>query len=295
MDKLLNGFMEYILVEKGLSPNTLEAYRRDIRKLITYLASRNIVRSEEIDRDIISAYIYHLRKSKDSPATIARQIASIKGFFRFLCLEKILKVDPTLHLESPRLPQKLPMVLSEEEAGTLVQGEEGGEAIQLRNKSMLELMYATGMRVSELTSLDVKQVDLEMSFVRCIGKGNKERIIPLGSFALKSVREYLEKGRPQLLKNIAVNALFINNRGKRITRQGFWKIIKKQARSMGINQEITPHTLRHSFATHLLANGADLRSVQELLGHADVSTTQLYTHLTKSKLKEVYDKTHPRA
>lgn len=294
MDKLLEGYIEYILVEKGLSPNTLEAYRRDIKKLIIYLTQREISKCEDINRDTISAYLFHRHKCKASPASVARQVASIKGFFRYLCQERILRIDPALHLESPRLPQKLPKVLSEEEASALVQGEDG-RAASLRDKSMLELMYATGMRVSELTGLDVNQVDLEMSFVRCIGKGNKERIIPLGSFARESIREYLEKGRPQLLKNIAVTALFINNRGQRITRQGFWKIIKKQARLMGIKQEITPHTLRHSFATHLLANGADLRSVQELLGHADVSTTQIYTHLTKSRLKEVYDKTHPRA
>jgi len=295
LDEHLRRFLEYLLVEKGLSSNTLSAYRRDLQKFFNYMSTKNQKLIENINKDFLAAYLFHLRKGKDSPATIARQVASLRGLFRFLCMENILESDPSIHLETPKIPKKLPRILSVEEVDTLLQAIPGSDPALMRDQAMLEMMYATGMRVSELVGLNLKQVDLTMNFVRCTGKGDKERIIPLGSLAVRSTRDYLEYARPKLLKDSRVTAFFVNSRGKRLTRQGFWKIIKKHARMKKIRQEITPHTLRHSFATHLLSNGADLRSVQELLGHADVATTQIYTHLTKSKLKEVYDKTHPRA
>lgn len=295
MDRQLLGLIEYLQVEKGLADNTLAAYKRDLRKFLKYLKEKEIKGMGEVSKDTLSAYIYYIRKKGDAPATVARQIASIKGFFRFLYIEKIIAADPSLLLETPRLAQKLPQVLSEEEVDNLLKGMDSGKPADLRDKAMLELLYATGMRVSELVNLNMVQIDLEMAYVRCLGKGDKERIIPLGSVSVQAVKEYLSSARPKLLKNSSEKAVFVNHQGKRLTRQGFWKIIKSQARSRGIRKDITPHTLRHSFATHLLGNGADLRSVQELLGHADVSTTQIYTHLTGSKLKEVYNKTHPRA
>jgi integrase/recombinase XerD len=210
-------------------------------------------------------------------------------------LENVVEIDPTINMETPKLAQKLPRVLSIEEVDLLLKEPQEKSPFSVRDKAMLELLYATGMRVSELVNLDLRQVDLENSFVRCIGKGEKERIIPLGSIALHWVKAYLDLARVKLSGVKTTNAIFLNNHGNRLTRQGFWKIIKKHGLAKGIDKEITPHTLRHSFATHLLANGADLRSVQELLGHADVATTQIYTHLTKSRLKEVYESTHPRA
>ncbi|MFZ5754860.1 MAG: site-specific tyrosine recombinase XerD [Bacillota bacterium] len=295
MDKLLAEFIEYLQVEKGLSRNTLDSYKRDVTKFLMYLQNTKKVKIEEIDKDLLAGYVFYLKKSTFSPATVARGISSLKGFFRFLCLEKYLEADPSIHLDAPKLTEKLPKVLTVEEVDKLLAGPRGSDPGNLRDKTMLEVMYATGMRVSELTGLDLNHVDVDLAFVRCVGKGNKERIIPIGSLAVHSLQQYLERARPLLVKKTGEKALFLNYHGKRMTRQSFWKIIKKYAVAVGINKEISPHTLRHSFATHLLINGADLRSVQELLGHADISTTQIYTHLTKSKLKEVYNKTHPRA
>lgn len=295
MDKLLQAFIEYLLVEKGLSHNTLEAYRRDIRKHLDYLKDKEINQIGEVSKDTLAAYLFYLKKKQQSPASIARQIAALKGFFRFLCLEGIIVREPSLNLESPKLAKKLPRVLSEEEMGSLLAKKSNSKPIEFRDLAILELLYATGMRVSELVNLKLGQVDLDLALVRCIGKGDKERIIPLGSVAVQAITTYLKEIRPQLLKNVSERALFLNYHGKRMTRQGYWKLIKKYTQATGLTRTISPHTFRHTFATHLLINGADLRSVQELLGHADVSTTQIYTHLTKSKLKEVYEKTHPRA
>lgn len=295
MDKLLDVYIEYMQVEKGLSKNTLEGYRRDTARLIDYLRDKKIRHIQDVRKDTLAAYVFYLKKQELSPASIARRISSLKGFFRFLCLEDYIEDDPSLNLESPKLAKKLPRVLSEKEISSLLEKKDISKPMELRDKAILELLYASGMRVSELANLNYHQVDLDLAFVRCIGKGNKERIIPLGSAAVQAVREYLKVIRPRLLKKVSEEALFLNHHGQRMTRQGIWKIIKKQALLTGVNRAITPHTMRHSFATHLLANGADLRSVQELLGHSDISTTQIYTHLTKKKLREIYEKTHPRA
>lgn len=295
MDELLNSFLEYLQVEKGYSPNTVASYRYDLITAITGLGLVKPADLEFVNHDYLAAFIYKLSKEKYSPATIARHIASLRGFFRFLFLDGRITADPTVNLETPKLKKKLPRVLTVAEVNLLLADPAGSDPFEYRDKAMLELLYATGMRVSELVNLDIKQVDLEMGYIRCRGKGDKERIIPLGSKAAYWVKAYLEQSRKELAGIKTTNALFLNHHGGRLTRQGFWKLIKKHAQQKGIKKEITPHTLRHSFATHLLANGADLRSVQELLGHADVGTTQVYTHLTNSRLKEVYDKTHPRA
>jgi len=295
LDELLSCYLEYLQVEKGYSSNTLAAYRSDLQDFIVSINLTSSIDIKEVTRDKLATYIYNLHKKQNSPATIARRIASLRGFFRFLCLENILELDPTINMETPKLAQKLPRVLSIDEVDILLREPQDNSPFSVRDKAMLELLYATGMRVSELVNLDLMQVDLEIGFVRCIGKGDKERIIPLGSLAIRWVKAYLDFARLKLSKVKTTNAIFLNNHGKRLTRQGFWKIIKKHGLAKGINKDITPHTLRHSFATHLLANGADLRSVQELLGHADVATTQIYTHLTKTRLKQVYESTHPRA
>ncbi|MFY9174438.1 MAG: site-specific tyrosine recombinase XerD [Peptococcia bacterium] len=295
MDKYLQSFLEYLLVEKGLSANTLEAYRRDISRLNKYLEEKKIGKLEEVTKDTLASYLYSLKKAGQSPATIAREIASLRSYFRFLCLDGVIEKDPSLNLETPKLPQKLPKVLTEEDTATLLEKPEKMGPLEIRNLAVLEVLYATGMRVTELVNLNLGQVDLDLAFVRCLGKGSKERIIPLGAIAVEVLKVYLKESRPFLLKDVSERALFLNNRGGRLSRQSYWKIIKEQARNTGVNSAITPHTLRHSFATHLLANGADLRSVQELLGHSDISTTQIYTHLTHGRMKEVYKKTHPRA
>ncbi len=239
-------------------------------------------------------YIYTLQLKGLSSATVSRHLASLRSFYKFLVREEMAPKDPTVDLESPKHPQKLPRVLTTEEVDLLL-GQPGiGDPAGLRDKAMFELLYATGIRVSELVSLNLDQVHIDNGFIRCFGKGEKERIVPMGDIAVRYLREYLARGRSKLIRE-NTPSFFVNQRGRRLTRQGFWKIIKKYARQAGITKDVTPHTLRHSFATHLLENGADIRSVQAMLGHADISTTQIYTHLTKNKLKEIYDHTHPRA
>ncbi|MFD2611945.1 site-specific tyrosine recombinase XerD [Paenibacillus gansuensis] len=292
----LHTFIHYLSVERGLSRNTLESYERDITKYIEFLAKEGITAWEQVTKAQIISYMLKLRQLGRASATISRTLIAVRSFHQFLVRERITAGDPTLNMETPRQEKRLPKVLSIAEVETLLEAPETSTPAGLRDKAMLEVLYATGIRVSELISLDVDSVNLPMGFVRCIGKGSKERIIPLGRIAGECLDVYIQTMRPQLLKsNRDEPSLFLNHHGARLTRQGFWKIIKKHAKEVSIMKEITPHTLRHSFATHLLENGADLRAVQEMLGHADISTTQIYTHVTKSKMKEVYDRTHPRA
>ena len=248
-----------------------------------------------VTQTTIISYLLHIQGKGLATSTISRNLASLKSFFHFLVRENILSSDPTLNLESPKQQKKLPQVLTTKEVSMLLSIPDLKTIAGLRDKAMLEMLYATGLRVSELTGLDCKDVDLEFGYVKCLGKGSKERIVPLGSVAIRVLKDYLQRGRTELVSAAGCDAIFLNHHGKRLTRQGFWKIIKKYAESLGTEKTITPHTLRHSFATHLLENGADLRAVQEMLGHADISTTQIYTHLTRSRLRKVYDQTHPRA
>ncbi|HHV78109.1 MAG TPA: site-specific tyrosine recombinase XerD [Firmicutes bacterium] len=294
MDSLIDEFIDYLGSEKGLAVNTLESYGRDLKQYQDYLRSDG-ASIQAVSRAKVIDYLLYLQKQGKATATIARRLAALRAFYQFLVREKRLDHDPTADLESPKLERRLPSVLTVKEVETLLKQPSPNDPAGLRDRAMLELLYATGIRVSELISLDVSNVDLAMQFLRCTGKGSKERIIPVGSIATKAVREYITLGRPKLVPDQNESALFVNHHGKRLTRQGFWKIVKKYAAKARINKDITPHTLRHSFATHLLENGADLRSVQEMLGHADISTTQVYTHLTKGRLKEVYSRAHPRA
>ncbi len=295
MDVLIDHFIHFLSVEKGLAANTLESYQRDLFSYTGYLKEQGVIDIGQSNRGHIIAYLLQLQKKGRATATLSRNMASIRAFYQFLVRDKHLTHDPSVHLETPKIEKRLPKVLSMDEVEKLLDGPVPNNPSGKRDKAMLELLYATGIRVSELISLDVGDVNLEMGFLKCMGKGSKERLIPLGSLAITAVRDYLETARPQLLKKRSDHGLFLNHLGTRMTRQGFWKLIKKYARQAGILAEITPHTLRHSFATHLLENGADLRSVQEMLGHADISTTQIYTHVTRNRIKDVYAKTHPRA
>jgi integrase/recombinase XerD len=292
----LQAFMNFLSVEKGLSRNTLEAYERDLTAYLKYIQEKGTTTLAASTRTDILQYLSHLKQCKKAASTIARTIVSIRSFYQFLVRERMIESDPSLNVESPKTARRLPKALNLNEVELLLEAPARNTPGGVRDKAMLELLYATGIRVTELISLDVGSVNLGMGFVRCVGKGSKERIIPLGRIAAEWIDRYIQTMRPRLHgSGAAEDALFLNRSGHRLTRQGFWKIIKGHARDAGILKEITPHTLRHSFATHLLENGADLRAVQEMLGHADISTTQIYTHVTKSRMKEVYDRTHPRA
>ncbi|MGB9885900.1 MAG: site-specific tyrosine recombinase XerD [Moorellales bacterium] len=295
MEVWVDRFLHYLAIERGLAENSLASYHRDLQQYLSFLAER-AAGVEESTTGLVLAYLGELEQKGRKPSTISRHLASLKAFYQFLLREQVVSRDPTAELEAPRIGRRLPRVLSVEEVEFLLGQPQTGRAAGLRDKAMLELLYATGFRVSELVSLNVGQLNLDLGFVQCVGKGQKERVVPMGSVAIFWLRRYLERGRPQLVKEGGdMEALFVNHQGQRLTRQGFWKILKKYARKANLDTNITPHTLRHSFATHLLENGADLRVVQELLGHADIATTQIYTHLTRRHLREVYRLTHPRA
>ncbi|MED4070438.1 site-specific tyrosine recombinase XerD [Priestia endophytica] len=297
MNLTIEDFIHYLVVERGLAPNTIESYKRDLVKYAEYLKKVETVSSfEEVTREHIIAFMRYMMENGKSSKTIARHVASIRSFHQFLLREHIVDKDPSVHIETPQVERTLPKVLSPDEVEALLTAPDESTPFGRREKAMLELLYATGIRVTELMNLNVEDVHMTMGFVRCIGKGDKERIVPMGKMASEALQKYIEEGRPKLLKrNQKEEALFLNHHGRRLTRQGFWKILKKLALSAQIEKELTPHTLRHSFATHLLENGADLRAVQEMLGHADISTTQIYTHVTKKRLKDVYNEFHPRA
>jgi len=295
MKKLIHEFINYLSVERGLAMNTLESYGRDLRQYSQFLEQDDESDLDQVSRTNIVEYLLFLQTQGKATATIARRLAALKAFYQFLVREKRIKADPTANLESPKLEKRLPKVLTVHEVERLLAQPDHSQPAGQRDRAMLELLYATGIRVSELVALGIGDVSLEMGYIKCAGKGSKERIVPLGTLAIQSCREYLTLARNRLVKDRDELALFVNHHGHRLTRQGFWKIVKKYADDAKIEKEITPHTLRHSFATHLLENGADLRSVQEMLGHADISTTQIYTQVTKGRLKEVYARAHPRA
>lgn len=296
MNDQIQDFIHYLVVERGLSNNTIVSYERDLKAYSTFLKVQLSIQTvNEIGRVHILQFLKYLKETGKSSKTIARHIASIRSFHQFLLREKRANEDPSVHIETPQVERKLPNVLSLAEVEKLLETPKLTSPIGYRDKAMLELLYATGIRVSELIQLNVSDVHLMMGFIRCYGKGRKERIVPIGRTATNAIEQYLKKGRSKLAKQHKTEALFLNHHGKRISRQGFWKNLKKIAKEAGIQKELTPHTLRHSFATHLLENGADLRAVQEMLGHADISTTQIYTHVTKTRLKDVYKQFHPRA
>ncbi|NOU99285.1 site-specific tyrosine recombinase XerD [Paenibacillus planticolens] len=292
----LQSFIRFLSVERGLSKNTLESYTRDLQQFTEYLQRQGVTTWKETSKTNIAGYLSQLKSLGRASATLSRNLVSIRAFYQYLVKERLVDSDPSLYVEAPKLERKLPKVLSVEEVGKLLDAPESELVSGSRDKAMLELLYGTGIRVTELISLNVEDVYLQLGFIRCMGKGNKERNIPLSSIAIRCLTAYIYKDRKKLLKKSAdEEALFIGHLGTRMTRQGFWKILKRYAAELNIASEITPHALRHSFAAHLIENGADLRSVQEMLGHSDISSTQMYVQVTKLKMKDVYDRAHPRA
>jgi len=301
MRNLVKSFLNYLAVEKGFSANTVGAYRNDLDQLAGFIEGAAAAKGfkadwTSVDRNLLISYIIDLKDRNYSSATVARKVAAVKSFFAFLVAERKIQNDPTENISSPKVNKSLPKPLSLQEVDALLaQPAKSSTPEAIRDVAMLELLYACGMRVSELVDLNVNDINMKAAFVRCLGKGSKERIIPIHDRAIQSVKEYISETRPQLLKGKEEQALFLNRRGERLTRQGFWLILKGHAKAAGIKKSVTPHTIRHSFATHILNGGADLRSVQELLGHANISSTQIYTHLTSEHVRQSYDKAHPRA
>ncbi|MBI4746553.1 MAG: site-specific tyrosine recombinase XerD [Deltaproteobacteria bacterium] len=293
MEHYLDLFINYLIVEKGLSRNTIDAYSRDLLWFINHLSEINIYEVGAVAPLDIVKYIGKLRDSGISPRSSARKLTTIRMFYRFLNAEGYIKDNPTLLVELPKGISRLPKAISLEMVDMLLAAPDTRTPLGLRDKAMLELLYATGLRVSELVSLKVGDVNLDVGYLMAFGKGSKERIVPMGESAQGWVKEYILNARSWLCKGDS-ECLFTNRSGKELSRQGFWKIIKSYARRAKIGRSITPHTLRHSFATHLLGRGADLRSLQMMLGHADISTTQIYTHVTTARLKEIHKKHHPR-
>lgn len=288
--------MEYLTVELGLSANTRQAYERDLRLFCKTLGFKNSDALVNVSREQITGYMTQLKEKGLAAATIARKLAAIKAFYRFMTAEGYMDANPAEVVEAGTKGIKLPHVLSEDEVVRLLNQPDITTAEGFRNRTMLEVLYATGMRVSELINLTLERVDLNTKYIIAFGKGSKERIVPLGSVAAEFLQQYLEKVRPKLThEDRNTNIVFLAFGGHELTRQRFWQIIRTYGRKANINKALTPHILRHSFATHLLDNGADLRSVQELLGHSDISTTQIYTHLTNKRLRDIYAKAHPRA
>jgi integrase/recombinase XerD len=297
LDITLDRFLNFLVVEKGLSLNTLEAYSRDLTQYFRFLESQGIRDILQTKTETLYEYLGTLKTRKLSGRSQARILSALRSFYRFLQEESLRKDNPALPLKGPKPKRSLPKTLSELEVETLIHQPKTGSPRGLRDAAMLEVLYATGLRVSELISLTLNQLELEAHLIRTMGKGSKERLVPIGKAASRCLMDYLEKGRPSLLKEPMVPSpwVFINNRGGRLSRQGFWKILSQYGRQAGILKKISPHTLRHTFATHLLEGGADLRSIQTMLGHADISTTQIYTLVTHEHLREVYRRYHPRA
>lgn len=296
MKAQVQTFIRFLSVERSLSSSTLESYGRDLEGLVDYLEEQSVTKSVSVQRHHLSHYLMRLKEKGRKASTLSRHIASIRAFFHYLAVEGFIQQNPAIYIETPKQEKKAPSIMSVEKAGQLLETPLTVTASGKRDKAMLELLYATGIRVSELISLNVSSVNLQLNIISCVGNRLKERIVPFGRVAAAALNDYLEVGRVDLLRpSKEEDALFLNQQGTRMTRQGFWKMIKKYAKEAGIEEAITPHTLRHSFAAHLLENGADLRSVQELLGHADISTTQRYTKLSKVRMKDTYNNAHPRA
>lgn len=297
----IDRFLDHLAVERGVAPNTRTAYRRDLGLYLKHLSARSIVDAAKVDEADISEFLSALRSNEYEPgkrysdATIARVLAAVRGFHRYLLREGETRADPSEPIGTLRIPRALPKALSKEEVDGLLAAVPANGPAALRDRAMLELLYAAGLRISELTALDVDDVDLEIATVRCIGKGSKERVVPIGRPAVEAIGAYITQARIGFLKARSQPALFLNQRGQRLTRQGCWKLLKRYAERAQLTRRISPHTLRHSFATHLIDHGADIRVVQELLGHASVSTTQVYTLTSQEKLRKVYDSAHPRA
>lgn len=290
----VDAFLAYAMAEAGLAGNSVDAYYRDLRDFADFAARRDVRTPGQVTRAAVTVYLLELRKRGRSVSTVKRRTAALRSFFRFLQRENLIDHDPTLDLQPPRPARRLPRVLTEEEVGQLLAMPDPATPIGARDRALLELLYASGLRVSEATHLDLGDADLSEETVRVVGKGNRQRVVPVGSQAIAALSAYLRGMRPRLALGRTTQALFLNRRGGRLSRQGCWKLLRRYARAAGITRALTPHVLRHSFATHLLEHGADLRAVQEMLGHASVGTTQVYTHVSRARLRDVYARAHPR-
>jgi len=294
LDEYLKEFLLHLSLVKNYSPNTLIAYEHDLKDFFKFVKKQGKP-LEELSPEVINVYLKNLKDKGYTPFSVARKLSSLKSFLRFLIREKGFHLEFVEVLECPKLPFRLPKVLSLEEVEKLLSSPDTSTLLGFRDRTMLELLYATGLRVSELVSLKLTNLNLELGLVRVFGKGSKERLVPMGDYALNYLKEYLERVRPALAKPFSKDYVFLNRRGKPLTRQRFWQIIKEYAKKVGLESKVSPHVLRHSFATHLLQGGADLRALQLMLGHSSLNTTQIYTHLDISGLREIYEKYHPRS
>lgn len=293
MEKQITLFLEFLQNDKKLSDNTLQSYKRDIMQYQTYVNQNNI-NYLKVDEKKVKEYLKYLQEIGKKSSTVSRSLASIRSFYQFLVRTKSISQDPTESIQSPKIEKRVPSILTSKEIELLLDQPKDVDLKGTRDKAMLEFAYATGMRVTEIISLNIEDVNLEEGYVLC-RFGSKQRNIPLGSLSLKALKEYIEESRPYLIRDESANALFVNINGKRLTRQGFWKIVKYYKEQAHITKDITPHVLRHSFATHLLQNGADLKAIQTMLGHSDISSTQVYMQFQDEGIKNVYRKAHPRA
>lgn len=289
----IEEFIGYLHNTRGTSKNTEVSYERDLKKLERFLTEEKIESVEQVNATLLNSYVMYMERKNFAASSISRSIASIRAFFHFLCQTRSWKENPAEHLKAPKIEKKMPGILTIDEVDLLLKQPRENTAKGIRDRAMLELLYATGIRVSELISLTLKDINLKLGYITC-SSGEKERVIPFGSAAKRSVEHYMEGARAELLGSQESEMLFLNCSGKSMSRQGFWKVLKSYAEAAGIQQDITPHTLRHSFAAHLVQNGADLKSVQEMMGHSDISTTQIYMNMNMNKIRDVYMKAHPR-
>jgi len=294
MNQYLDLFLNYLTVERGLSANTLEAYGRDLARYLDFLEGEKVCTPDQVAAPLVLRFLAHLRDAGLAPRSRARALAALRMFHKFLLAEGYASGNPTTLVTPPKSLAALPHTLTPVEVERLLAAPAGDGPLDLRDRAMLEVLYATGLRVSELVALQVADLHLDLGYLSAFGKRSKQRVVPLGEAAVHELRSYLARGRSALDRGRRSRVLFLNRSGEGLTRQGFWKIIKRRARQAAIGKRITPHTLRHSFATHLLENGADLRSVQTMLGHADISTTQIYTHVTRERLRRLHEQHHPR-
>lgn len=294
MEQGMEQFLTYLIKEKKVTDNTFQSYRRDMNQYLAYLKGNSIVTADSVTNTVIINYMLYLQNKGRSPATVSRSLATIRAFYRYLNTYNLATGDPTMGISPLKVEKKLPQTLTSQEVTLLLDQPNGIDVKSCRDKAMLELLYATGIRVSELISLDLSDINLDVGYINCRGE-KKERIIPIYAAAERAVKNYLDNARPYIVIKPNEQALFVNRSGTRMTRQGFWKIVKQYQDKANIKKTITPHTLRHSFATHLLENGADIKSIQEMLGHSDISSTQIYASVVKKKIKDVYKSAHPRA
>jgi integrase/recombinase XerD len=291
----IDAFRSHLSLERGLSPRTVDAYGRDLEKLVAHMQARGVARPAEIGADDLREFVYHLKDRGLQPSSIRRTVSAVRTYFAYLLAEGVVTVDPTERVELPRSWRRLPGVLSREEVARILEAPDPTDRFFWRDKALLEFAYASGVRVGELTALKVRDLDVQEGLALVLGKGARERLVPVGRPALQALIVYLREIRPTLARNRAEGVVFLNARGAPLTRMGVWKILRKQVNRAGVTKRVTPHTLRHSFATHLLEGGADLASVQEMLGHADIATTQIYTHVEREYLRDVHRRFHPRA